>query len=182
MGRRAAPSHGLSGWFSQTQPESSQTMHFIRSRPTALDRWFRQRLFGVSAHLPRATLCRGNGHPSFQARVRTGSWPRFNAAAARIKDAPWATKAFSRSSSSVDHGLANRGISLAEVHRTNRNEGRADPNEDGRSLFGNDWCRFHDPITAMGSIGSDRAGPAIPTYGPVLKRNGPEEELRPPVS
>jgi hypothetical protein len=54
----------------------------------------------------------------------------------------------------VDHGLAIRRISMAEVHRTNRKDGSADPNEDGGSLFGNDWCRFHDQITAMRSIGS----------------------------
>jgi hypothetical protein len=76
------------------------------------------RLFGrdlvlhhsASVSTPRTNLFRtmrfaGNGHPNFRARSRIGCRPRLKAAQARISDAPWSTSAFSRSSSSGDHGL-----------------------------------------------------------------------------
>jgi hypothetical protein len=98
----------------------------------------------------------GNGHPNFRARSRIGCRPRLKAAQARISDAPWSTSAFSRSSSSGDHGLDIGRISMPEDHRADREQGRANPNQDGGSLFGNDRRRFHDQITATRSIGSER--------------------------
>jgi hypothetical protein len=38
----------------------------------------------------------------------------------------------------VDHGLDIGRISVAEEHRTDRKDDRADPNQDGGSLLGND--------------------------------------------
>jgi hypothetical protein len=85
-----------------------------------------------------------NGQPNLRARSRTDPWLRFNAAATRTTDAPWVTSAFNRSSSSGDHGLDISGISVTKDHRTNRKDGRADPNQDGGPLLRNDWRRFHD--------------------------------------
>jgi hypothetical protein len=64
----------------------------------------RHSLFGLSAHCFRAVRNGGNGHPSFLARSRMTTFLRRNAAEARTIDAPCATSAFRRSSSSAVHG------------------------------------------------------------------------------
>jgi len=63
----------------------------------------RQTLPGESAHFCRATRNGGNGQPSARARVRTLRIVRLRAAAALTTEAPWATRAFKRSSSASVH-------------------------------------------------------------------------------
>jgi hypothetical protein len=60
----------------------------------------RQTLSDVPAHFCRTTRSGGKGQPSVRARVRTLTIFRLRAAAALTTDAPWATRALSRSSSS----------------------------------------------------------------------------------
>jgi hypothetical protein len=109
-------------------------------------------------HLFRAMCCGGNGQPNFRARSRIVCWRRLKAPQARTSDAPSATSAFSRSSSSGDHGLVIGRISVAEEHRTNHKQRCADQDKNGGSLFRNGRLRFHGQITPTGSIGSERAG------------------------
>ena len=108
----------------------------------------------MSAHFWRAMRWGENGQPNLRARPRTEPWRRFKAAQTRTNDAPLMTNSFSRSSSAAIHGLESGRISVAEEHRTNSKDGRADPNQDGGSLFRNDWRRFHGEIIAIRSIGS----------------------------
>jgi hypothetical protein len=74
-----------------------------------------------------------------------------------MTDAPWVTSAFNRSSSSGVQGFESGFISMPEDHGANREHGRANPNQNGGLLLRNDWRRFHDRITAMRSIGSERS-------------------------
>jgi hypothetical protein len=46
---------------------------------------------------------------------------------------------------------------VAEDDRANRKDGCANPNQNGRSLLGNDWRRFHDQINRNMIIGFRRA-------------------------
>jgi hypothetical protein len=104
----------------------------------------RQSLSGVLAHFFRASRMVGKGQPSLLARSRTTDCRRFKAAVARISEAPCATSSLRRSSSSGVHRWINGRISMAEEHCTDRKKGGADPNEDGCSLLGDGWRRFHD--------------------------------------
>ena len=63
---------------------------------------------------------------------------RLKAPQARTSDAPSATSAFSRSSSSGDHGRDIGRISTSEDNRANREDGRAHPNVGGNSLLRTD--------------------------------------------
>jgi hypothetical protein len=100
-----------------------------------------------------ASVCKWTA--SLRARSRTGSWLRFNAAAARRTDAPSVTSAFNRSSSSGVHGFDSSFISMPENNRADREDGSASQNQDSSSLLRNGWLRFHDRITEMRSIGSE---------------------------
>jgi hypothetical protein len=98
-------------------------------------------------HLLRAMCCGRNGQPNFRARSRIVCWPRLKAPQARTSDAPSATSAFSRSSSSGDHGRDIGRISTSEDNRANREDGRAHPNVGGNSLP-NRSCPRHGQMTA----------------------------------
>jgi hypothetical protein len=127
-------------------------------------------VFGVLAHFCRAMRRGENGQPNLRARARTTPWRRLKAAQTRTNDAPWVTRVLNRSSSSDVHGLDIRRISVAEEHRANRKDGRADPNQNGGFLLGNDWRRFHGEIIAMRSIGSDENLWIAFDFGPLLYR------------
>jgi hypothetical protein len=114
---------------------------------------------GVLIHFCRAVRRGENGQPSLRARPRTEAWRRFKAAEARTTDALWATRVFSRSSSSGVHGLDIGGISVAEDHHANRKDGGADPDKNGGLLLGNGWLRFHDQINRNVVIGFRGAEP-----------------------
>jgi hypothetical protein len=45
---------------------------------------------------------------------------------------------------------------MPEDHRTKRKDSRADPNDHGGFLLGNEWCWFHDRPTAPQTIGSQQ--------------------------
>ena len=68
--------------------------------PTARRHRPLQTLSDVSADRSRTTHSRGKGQPSARARARTLMILRLRAAATLTTDAPWATRAFNRSSSS----------------------------------------------------------------------------------
>jgi hypothetical protein len=72
-----------------------------RRRPAARRRGYLQTLFGVPAHFCLTTRSGGKGQPSARARARTLAIFRLRAAAALTTDAPSATRARRRSSSSL---------------------------------------------------------------------------------